>query len=158
MWHRHNSGRISHVVDAVEVALHDAPGPALLAIHHHLQHWPWVPDKPSGIFPWTAHRFLDRVAAANPATLVTSGHAHRLRRRQHGPVAVTVTGSTKDYPGSWAGYEVYETGVVQIARRIMAPDVVSWTESSAGTVFGMWGRWSPGRLADRSFSHLWPPQ
>ena len=68
------------------------------------------------------------MGGANPATLVTTGHTHRHRRRRHGPVVVTEVGSVKDHPGTWAGYLVYEGGIVQTVRRIMDPTALAWTE------------------------------
>jgi len=64
-------------------------------------------------------------------------------------------GSTKDYPGTWAGYLVYEGGIVQTVRRVMARDAIRWTEQTARMFGGAWGRWSPGRLEDRAISHAW---
>lgn len=139
----------------IEGALQDARGPCLLATHHQLMTKPVPTYLPPGILFPHANRFLSRVGAANPATLVTSGHSHRHRRRRHGSVVVTEVGSVKDHPGTWAGYLVYEGGIVQVVRRVAAPQAIAWTERTAASVFGVWGRWSPGRLADRSFSHTW---
>jgi hypothetical protein len=104
---------------------------------------------PPGVPARDANPFLDAVAAAHPATVVTSGHTHRHRARRHGPLLVTEVGSTKDYPGTWAGYLVYEGGIVQTVRRVMAPEAIRWTERTARMFGGAWGRWSPGRLDDR---------
>ena len=68
---------------------------------------------------------------------------------------LTEVGSPKDHPGSWAAYEGYETGIVQTARRIADPAAIRWTQHTWRTVGTMWGRWSPGRLSDRCFVHLW---
>ena len=78
--------------------------------------------------------------------MVTSGHTHRHRARRHGPLLVTEVGSPKDYPGTWAGYLVYEGGIVQTVRRVMAPEAIRWTQRTARMFGGAWGRWSPGRL------------
>jgi 3',5'-cyclic AMP phosphodiesterase CpdA len=139
----------------VEAALREAPGACLVAMHHQLMTTPLPMYLPPGIvFPHSA-RFTARIAAANPSTLVTSGHSHRHRRRQRGPVVITEVGSVKDHPGTWAGYLVYEGGIVQVVRRVAAPAAIEWTERTASSVLGVWGRWSPGRLRDRSFSHAW---
>jgi predicted phosphodiesterase len=137
-----------------ELASH--AGPALVVLHHQLMTTRIPYYLPPGVPQPSAMRFLDRLAAANPATLVTTGHTHRHRRRAHGPVVVTEVGSVKDHPGTWAGYLVYEGGIVQTVRRIMDPPALAWTERTRVSAMGAWGRWSPGRLADRSFSHAWP--
>ena len=77
--------------------------------------------------------------------------------RRSGPLVLTEVGSPKDYPGTWAGYECYETGIVQTgpAHRRPGRHRVDPADLAHGRA-RMWGRWSPGRLADRCFVHLWP--
>jgi hypothetical protein len=130
--------------------------PTMVMLHHQLMTTRVPYYLPPGIPHGAAQRFLDRLARLNPALLVTSGHTHRHRRRRHGPIMVTEVGSVKDHPGTWAGYLVYEGGIVQSVHRIMDPVALTWTERTRVNALGAWGRWSPGRLADRSFSHRWP--
>jgi predicted phosphodiesterase len=143
-------GALPDVVSAVATA----PA-ALVVLHHQLMTTPVATYPPPGVPSGEANRFLDAIAVENPSTVVTSGHTHRHRARRHGPLLVTEVGSTKDYPGTWGGYVVYEGGMVQTARRVMAPEAIRWTERTAAMFGGAWGRWSPGRLADRSVSHSW---
>jgi hypothetical protein len=88
--------------------------------------------------------------------VITSGHTHRHRARRRGPLLLTEVGSPKDYPGTWAGYVVHEGGIRQVVRRVAAPDAIRWTEATKRALFGIWGRWSPGRLEDRCLTHVWP--
>jgi hypothetical protein len=136
--------------------IREAPGPVVVLMHHYLRtsSVPWF--LPLGVPPRQAGPFLQAVAAANPATLITSGHSHRHRRRAAGPVVVTEVGSPKDYPGTWAGYVVHEGGIRQVVRRVSSPDCLEWLERTRAAAFGTWGRWSPGHLDDRCFAHLWP--
>ena len=110
---------------------------------------------PVGVPPAEARQFLDALAAANPHTLVSSGHTHRHRRRHHGPVTITEVGSTKDFPGTWAGYDVHEGGIVQTVRRIADPSAIRWTDHTRRAAAGLWSRWAPGRLGDRCFTRTW---
>ncbi|MFQ5558939.1 MAG: hypothetical protein ACE5GB_15715, partial [Acidimicrobiales bacterium] len=64
-------------------------------------------------------------------------------------------GSTKDHPGVWAGYEIHAEGVHQTVRRVAEPACLEWTERTAAVVGGIWGRWAPGELGDRSVTHRW---
>lgn len=130
-------------------------GPCLMALHHQLGRTRTLRYWPLGIRRAEAVGFLNRLYEANPNVVVTSGHTHRHRRRTHGSITVTEVGSTKDYPGSWAKYLVYEGGIVQTVRRIADPDVLRWTEQTAKVAGSAWGRWSPGTLADRCFSVAW---
>jgi 3',5'-cyclic AMP phosphodiesterase CpdA len=148
--HHGSFRRIGH---ALLDALARAPGPALVAVHHQLHPLPVLTHWPPGVL--RADPFVRAIAAANADTLITSGHTHRHRRRQVGPVTVTEVGSPKDYPGTWAGYAFHEGGVRQVVRRTTDPSVLAWTEATKRALFGVWGRWSPGRLSDRCFSHPW---
>ena len=136
---------------AVQLAA-ESPGQAWVALHHppELHRFPTV--YPPGV-PWGESRhFLDALVATKPAALVTCGHRHRNRRYDYGPIVVSEVGATKDYPGVWAGYKVYDGGLVQVVRRISRPDVISWTEATRRAMNGQWHRWSPGRLDDRCFA------
>jgi hypothetical protein len=148
-------GRLHDLAGAVADLAAEADAPVLVAMHHQLTSWPVPTYLPVGVPGPDAHRFLDALAAANPHALVTSGHTHRHRRRHHGPVTVTEVGSTKDFPGTWAAYEVYEGGIVQTVRRIAEPSCIRWTDHTRRAAGGIWQRWSPGRLADRCFTRTW---
>lgn len=146
------SGRVDEAVER----LRSAPGPSVVLLHHYLRTstLPWF--LPLGVPHHQAEPFLRAAADANPACLITSGHSHRHRRRDAGPLVVTEVGSPKDYPGTWAGYVVHEGGIRQVVRRVSSPDCLPWLERTRRAALGTWGRWSPGRLEDRCFSHAWP--
>jgi Icc protein len=148
-------GTVEAATPEVVDALTAAPDGALVLLHHQLATTPVPTYPPPGVPHGEARRFLDAVAAAHPATVVTSGHTHRHRARRHGPLLVTEVGSTKDYPGTWGGYLVYEGGIVQTVRRVMAPEAIRWTDATTAMFGGAWGRWSPGRRSDRCISHVW---
>lgn len=141
--------------DEVVAAAGEAGTPVMVLTHHPPMMLPFPWFWPPGVPSPEANRFLDRLGRANPSTFLTSGHTHRHRRRHRGPVVITEVGSTHDFPGTWAGYVVHEGGIRQVVRRIAAPDAIAWTEATRRTVFGAWGRWSPGRIGDRCFSHAW---
>ncbi len=151
--------RLGHVRlrqhDVVD-ALASSPTPAFVTLHHYAQRLPFPTFWPPGISTVEAKPFLRAIAHAQPATMVSSGHTHRHRRRHVGPLVLTEVGSTKDYPGTWAGYVVHEGGIRQVVRRVAAPDVLAWTDFSAGAAFAAWGLWSPGLLSHRCFTHVWP--
>ena len=134
----------------------DAPGGAFVAMHHYPQRFRFPNAWPPGIPGPQARPLLDGIAAANPATMVASGHSHRHRRHHHGPLVIAEIGSTKDFPGTWAGYAVHEGGIRQVVYRVARPDAIAWTERTRRAVFGIWGRWSPGLRSHRCFTHPWP--
>ena len=153
---RHDGRIDEHQREVLAKLVGEAPGPAFVGLHHQLQHGRWLTYWPPGVPPAESRALLDALAEANPATLVSSGHTHRHRRRHHGPVVVTEVGSTKDYPGTWAGYAVHEGGIRQVVRRVAEPSAIAWTEYTRRAVGGVWGRWSPGPLGARCFTHPWP--
>jgi len=149
-------GSFRRVGPAVLEAASSAGGPVVIAMHHQLQRSPLPTHWPPGVLGPGSGRFLRALAEANPAALVTSGHTHRHRTRNVGTTLLTEVGSPKDYPGTWAGYVVHEDGIRQVVRRVAAPDAIRWTESTKRALFGAWGRWAPGTVSDRCFTHHWP--
>jgi len=148
-------GRLSAVLaDAVGLAA-DTDLPLFVAMHHQPMRLRLPTYLPAGVPGPDARRFLGELGRANPRALVTSGHTHRHRRRHHGPVTVTEVGSTKDFPGTWAAYEVHEGGIVQTVRRIAEPSCIRWTDHTRRAALGVWQLWSPGRLEDRCFTRTW---
>jgi 3',5'-cyclic-AMP phosphodiesterase len=141
--------------DVVGAVAEAAPTPVLVLTHHQPQPLPLPHHWPPGIPSPEANAFLARLSSANPNVWLSSGHTHRHRRTDRRGVVVTEVGSTHDYPGTWAGYVVHEGGLRQVVRRIAEPGAVRWLEATGRTFFGIWGRWAPGRLADRCVSHTW---
>jgi 3',5'-cyclic-AMP phosphodiesterase len=137
-------------------AAREADGPVFVAVHHQPNPRAISLSYPRGIVRRHSRAFLDGLAAANPATFVTAGHTHRNRCFRHGPLVVTEVGSTKDYPGVWAGYAVHEGGIRQVVRRVTDPEAMAWTDSTARALGGLWGPWAAGRTANRCFTHPWP--
>jgi len=134
----------------------EAAGPVVLVVHHPPKRFPVQTYYPPSISWRDSNRLLSAVSARNPATLVLAGHTHRNRLYRSGGLMVSEVGATKDYPGQWAGYTVYERGVRQVVRRITRPDAVAWTEMTKRVALGVWGWWSPGRLSDRCWILEWP--
>jgi 3',5'-cyclic-AMP phosphodiesterase len=63
-------------------------------------------------------------------------------------------GCTKDFPGTWAEYRVYEGGIMQVVHRMSTPEALSWSERcrSLYADFGVdYASYALGTLADRCF-------
>jgi hypothetical protein len=133
-----------------------APDGVFLALHHSVDPLPFASRYPRGIDRPSGQLLLREVAAAHPATFVSFGHTHRHRRKVHHGMPATEVGSTKDFPGVWAGYAVHEGGIRQVVRRIAEPDCLAWTEGTRRSVLGLWGPWAAGRRSWRCFSWAWP--
>lgn len=144
-----------HQANKVYDLLASGDGPVFIGLHHQLQRHRIPTHYPLGINGREAQPFLAEVKRRNPNVLISSGHTHRNRRRHYGSVVTTEIASSRDWPGVWAGYAVYEGGIVQIIRRVAAPDALTWHEYSSGALGGLWGPWATGTVEQRCFTHLW---
>jgi 3',5'-cyclic-AMP phosphodiesterase len=134
----------------------DGPGMAAVILHHPLnRRSQWLSAYPPGVPEDQSARLTAALLEANPSTVVLAGHRHRNRKYQVGGITMAEVGSTKDYPGSWAGYAVYEGGIRQVIRRVAAPPALAWTEATGRSLGGQWARWTPGRLDDRCWVAAW---
>lgn len=149
------SGTLAAVAEQIIDVVADAPSPVFLGLHHQLQPTKIPRYWPKGIPAPESTEFLERLAAITPNVLISSGHTHRNRARRHGPIGLTEVASTKDWPGVWGAYTVYEGGITQSVRRIGEPSVMEWTEYSQQAVAGLWSKWAPGQIHDRCLSHVW---
>ncbi len=71
------------------------------------------------------------------------------------PPGIAEVGSTKDFPGTWAGYVVHERGLRQVVHHVSDPSVQAWLAHTRWAVGGVWGLWSPGHVSDRCFAITW---
>jgi 3',5'-cyclic-AMP phosphodiesterase len=130
--------------------------PAFVTLHHYVNPLPVRSRYPRGIEHTEGDALIAGLAAVQPATFLSFGHSHRNRRKVRHGLPLTEVGSTKDYPGVWAGYAVHEGGIRQVVRRVAEPSCLEWTEPTRAVLGGFWGWWSPGRLRWRSFTWTWP--
>ena len=118
-------------LDAV-CAASDQP---VIAMGHHQQ---WVgqqggrrSDTYFGLHP-DGSDLLDQLAVRRTDLIAyTAGHTHRHRVRMmnESRIPTIEIGCTKDFPGTWAEYRVYEGGVMQVVHRMSSPEALDWSES-----------------------------
>jgi Icc protein len=61
-------------------------------------------------------------------------------------------GCTKDFPGTWAEYRVYDGGVMQVVHRMSTPEALAWSEPCRNLYadFGIdYSTYALGELTDR---------
>ena len=129
---------------------------------HHQQ---WISTGPDakrgddyfGLHP-DASDALDTLAARRAGIVAyAAGHTHRHRVRpmtDSGVPSIEI-GCTKDFPGTWAEYRVYEGGIMQVVHRMSTPTALAWSESCRGLYsdFGIdYETYALGTLADRCFT------
>ena len=133
----------------------------VLAVGHHQ---PWNPGSAKrgsgyfGIDPDASERLVEVVARRPAIVGYAAGHTHRNRVRHFaatGPLPWAEVSAVKDFPGAWAEYRVFEGGVLQVLRRIAAPEALAWTERTRAMFAGLYPAYSFGALDDRCFP-IWP--
>lgn len=108
----------------------------------------------AGIDAADSDRLVEVFARRRALVGYFAGHSHRnLVRRlpETGDVPWAEIGATKDYPGVWAEYRIYEGGILQIVHRISSPEALAWTERTRSMFGGLYPSYSFGTLADRCF-------
>lgn len=136
-----------------------ADSPVLVMGHH--QQWIGGPgdrrnDDYFGLHPDPSDA-LDEVADRRRSIVAyTAGHTHRHRVRpmRRSGVASIEIGCTKDFPGTWAEYRVYEGGIIQVVHRISSADALAWSERCRHLYadFGVdYASYALGSLHDRCF-------
>jgi 3',5'-cyclic-AMP phosphodiesterase len=113
----------------------------------------WL-DEASAIDPAPSAQLVE-VFARRPALIgYFAGHTHRNRVRHFpstGAVPFAEVACTKDFPGSWAEYRIFEGGVLQIHHRITAPAALQWSERCRALFFGLYPKYAFGTMSDRCF-------
>jgi 3',5'-cyclic-AMP phosphodiesterase len=146
-----------HQVEWLDELAAATPGPVLVFGHHHL--WNLAADHRSpsyfGINPDDSDGLAAVVARRQNIVGYFAGHTHRNRVRrfpQVRDVPFCEIACTKDYPGAWAEYRVYEAGYTQVVRRTVAPEAMAWSEKTRVMFAGLYREYAIGPLEHRCFT------
>jgi 3',5'-cyclic AMP phosphodiesterase CpdA len=110
-----------------------------------------------GLHPDASDGLAEVVLRRRSIIAYTAGHTHRHRVRtmvNADDVPTIEVGCVKDFPGTWAEYRVYDTGVMQVVHRISTAEALSWSERCRHLYsdFGIdYETYALGRLEDRCF-------
>ncbi len=88
-----------------------------------------------------------------------AGHTHRNRVRffqETGAMPHAEVCATKEYPGGWGFYRIYEGGYIQELRRCTAPIAAGWCHRTKDMYSGLFRRYAMRTLPERCFLHLFP--
>lgn len=131
--------------------------PTLLLMHHQpvpFEHRDRYPNS-IGVRPEHSLRFFDLVGGNPQVKGVLIGHTHRNRVRRYpgsGAVPFVEVNCTKDYPGGWAHYTLYEDGSFrQEVRRTATPRALVHSARCRRCFRGFYRDFALGRLDERSF-------
>lgn len=135
----------------------ETSGPVLAFGHHYL----WDLDAETrnphtfGINPDGSDALAGVVARHENLVGYFAGHTHRNRIRRFERirnVPFVEVACTKDYPGAWAEYRVYEGGYTQVVRRVTEPKAFEWAERTRGMFAGVYRDYALGALEERCFT------
>ena len=131
--------------------------PTLLLMHHQPvppEHRDSYPNT-IGMLPEHSLRFFDLIGANPQVKGVLIGHTHRNRVRRYRAsraVPFVVVNCTKDYPGGWAHYELYEDGTFrQEVRRTATRRALAHSSRCRACFRGFYRDFALGTLEERSF-------
>ena len=156
----HTPGQVTaETLEWLDQLAAEADRPVLVFGHHHA----WNPDssvRPEGYFginPDDTDKLVELVARRERIAGYFAGHTHRNRVRQYNAtrdVPWVEVAAVKDFPGAWAEYRVFEGGILQIFRRISAPEALAWSEKTRDMYAGLYFDYAFGELSDRCFEVL----
>ncbi|MFP3902545.1 MAG: metallophosphoesterase family protein [Acidimicrobiia bacterium] len=157
---RASGGVAAETLEWLDQLAAEADRPVLVFGHHHA--WdPGSAKRPEayfGINPDDSERLVEVVARRPRIAGYFAGHTHRNRVRRFaatGNVPWVEVACVKDFPGAWAEYRIHEGGVLQVFRRISAPEALAWSEKTRDLYGGLYDQYAFGRLVDRCFP-IWP--
>ena len=151
-------------IDWLDSVAVDATQP-VFAMGHHQQ---WIfgtnadpgeskrSDDYFGLHPDASDR-LDAVCARRSSIVAYAAghtHRHRVRAMTDSGVPSIEVGCTKDFPGTWAEYRVFDGGIMQVVHRMSSPDALAWSEPCRGLYADFdidYGTYALGELSDRCF-------
>ncbi len=146
-------------------AVAEAATEPVIAMGHHQQWIAGTSADPSesrrsddyfGLHPDGSDRLDDVCMRRQSIIAYTAGHTHRHRVRamtESGVPSIEV-GCTKDFPGTWAEYRVFEGGIMQVVHRTSSPEALAWSEPCRGLYADFdvdYGTYALGELSDRCF-------
>ncbi len=154
------TGRITtEQIDWLDEQVARSDRPVLLMGHH--QQWIAGPggsrsDEYFGLHPDSSDALDDLCLRRQAVVGYAAGHTHRHRVRAmtRSGVASIEVGCTKDFPGTWAEYRVFEGGVMQVVHRMSSEPALEWSESCRHLYadFGVdYATYALGSLQDRCF-------
>jgi predicted phosphodiesterase len=137
----------------------ETSGPVLVFGHHYLWDLHSTKRNPHtfGINPDDSEALAAVVAAHENIVGYFAGHTHRnrVKRYEHvRNVPFAEIACTKDYPGAWGEYRIYEGGYTQRVRRVTEPSAFAWAEKTRAMFAGVYTDYALGSLESRSFSQV----
>jgi len=148
-------------IDWLDQRCAESDRPVFMMGHH--QQWigngadPKRSDDYFGLHPDASDALDELTERRSSIVAYAAGHTHRHRVRlmARSRLPSIEIGCTKDFPGTWAEYRVYDGGIMQVVHRMSTPEAIAWSESCRGLYsdFGIdYETYALGTRADRCFT------
>lgn len=144
-------------LEATLAETREARTPTLLFMHHQPvppEHRDAYPNS-IGLLPEHSLEFFSAIGANPQVKGVLIGHTHRNRVRRYrasGATPFVEVNCTKDYPGGWAHYSLFDDGSFrQEVRRTSTARALAHSTRCRSCFKGFYRDFSLGTLAERSF-------
>lgn len=134
-------------------------GPVIALGHHHC----WNVDGGSrdgeyfGIQPDDSEALVATFVRHDNLVAYSAGHTHTNRVRRFAATGTRPFGevaSTKEFPGAWAEYRIYEGGFTQVMRRVTEPKAFAWAQRTRALIQGVYTDLVLGGLEQRCFTQV----
>lgn len=157
-----NPGTDAGRLDAAQVRWLDdlateRSGPVIVLGHHHC--WNVDGGTRSGVYfgiqPDDSEALVAVFARHDNLVAYSAGHTHTNRVRRFaatGPRPFGEVASTKEFPGAWAEYRVYEGGFTQVMRRVVEAEAFAWAQKTRSLIQGAYTDLVLGGLEHRCFT------
>jgi 3',5'-cyclic-AMP phosphodiesterase len=134
----------------------------IVVFHHPVSEYATTTSFPPLIFGVRADQgqqdFLDLLAGYPNVIAVLNSHTHRnfvSYSPQTGNTPYIESGPTKEYPGGYSIFRVYEGGFMRNFYRLGCAFCREWTSVTRGEYFGLYPLYTLGTLSARNFSHVY---
>ena len=151
-----DEGRMQWLAECLRES-EDRGAPTLLLMHHHPvppEHADSYPNS-IGLNPDHSLALFDLLGSSTRVKGVLIGHTHRNRVRRYaasGDIPYAEVSNSKDYPGGWGHYRLFEDGSFrQEVRRTSTERALAHSTKCRDLFRGYYRRFTFGALADRSF-------
>jgi Icc protein len=151
---RKATGQISaQQLEWLEQIAKTADRPVMVFGHHHI----WNPRHKRdpnyfGINPTDSEKLIALFRQYKCFLGYFCGHTHSNKLEYIAGVPFVQNAATKEFPGAFVEYRVYEGGVEQIMHRVTAPESLRWEELTSKLELGAYEHRHNGKLSDRCFT------
>jgi len=146
-----NGDLSSEQLDALDELASRADRPVLVMGHHPIwdARYQARSDDVFGLRPGATEGLLELFSRRPRLVAYAAGHTHRTSVLEINAVPFAEIASTKEFPGAWCEYQIFDEGILQIVHRASHAEALAWSEKTRAMYAGAFGDYAYGSLGDR---------